>query len=348
MRKIAASIIPCAELMKIYSYSNPAHLPAEGSFTNESPVQFLKGFSEFYKEYHGNEVSILYSESLDAWIPVRYQRIRMFRFAQILHAPINANNELEPGEQQQFFEELVRFHRDRQLCQRFIQPHPYGILKAVPAGAQACPFGTYIHHLDQLTDDGILQSFDQKYRKSVNHALKNGAVIRFGNECFQDFYKLYSETTRRAGIHCDPTSYFDSLIRCLGPEHTEISVVYDGDVPVGAIFMLYSNYAALCTHAGSGGETKLYGAMKLLHYETMKRLKSKGVRLYDLVGVRINSNNDALEGIFRFKKGFGGELKEGYLWKMDIAPVQTKVFDLMMRLRNRNRTIKDIIDEETN
>ena len=63
----------------------------------------------------------------------------------------------------------------------------------------------------------------------------------------------------------------------------------------------------------------------------------------------INSENEALEGIFRFKKGFGGELKEGYLWKIDIARVRTKVFDLMMRLRHMNAGgVRDIIDEESN
>lgn len=333
--------------MKVYSYTDPNEINPENIFSDESPLQFQKGFSLFYQNYMNSEVKILYSENLNAFIPVRYFKLKVFRFAQILHAPVINDMELEASMQQQFFEELVSFHREQQLCQRFIQPHPYGILKAVPAGAQSCPFGTYINQLDTMTDTELLHSFDPKYRKSVNHAEKNGAIIRFGRDQFSAFHDLYKQTTARAGIHCDPVAYFDALYKYLGQDNIEIGVVYDQEQPIGAILLLYTKYAALCTHAGSGGESKLYGGMKLLHYKMMQHLKAKGVKVYDLVGVRINSNNEALEGIFRFKKGFGGALKEGYLWKMDIAPVQTKVFDLMMKIRYRT-TMRDIIDEESN
>ena len=335
--------------MKVYSYFNKSDLEIDRLFTDDSPLQFQRGFSLFYQRYHGNEVKILYSEKLNAYLPVRFYKLKVFQFGQVLHAPIRENVELSAAEQQLFFEELVAFLKKEQAIERLIQPHPFGILKAVPQGAQSCPFGTYINHLDQLSEEELLFSFDAKYRKSANNALKNGAVTKFGWDHFNDFYTLYQQTTTRAGIHCDPISYFTTLHDCLGDEQMEICVVYDQEQPVGSLLLLHTHYAALCTHAGSGGESKLYGAMKLLHYDAMKRMKQKGVRLYDLVGVRINSENEALEGIFRFKKGFGGELKEGYLWKIDIARVRTKVFDLMMRLRHMNAGgVRDIIDEESN
>ncbi len=335
--------------MKVYSYLNKSDLEINQLFSKDSPLQFQQGFSLFYQRYHGNEVKILYSEKFNAYIPIRYFKLKVFHFGQLLHAPIRENVELSAAEQQLFFEELVGFLKKEQTVERLIQPHPFGISKAVPQGAQSCPFGTYINHLDQLSEEEILFSFDPKYRKSANNAEKNSAVTKFGWEYFDDFYNLYQQTTSRAGIHCDPVSYFSTLRECLGDDQMEIGVVYDQGQPIGSLLLLYTRYGALCTHAGSGGESKLYGAMKLLHYDAMKRLKQKGVRLYDLVGVRINSNNEALEGIFRFKKGFGGELKEGYLWKIDIAPVRTKVFDLMMRLKNKNAaSIRDIIDEESN
>ena len=333
--------------MKTYSYSNKCEVPPGTLFTDDSPLQFQHGFSLFYERYFNSEVKIFYSEKLDAYIPVRKFKLKVFQFGQLLHAPIRNNIELSADEQQQFFEELIEYLRKESDIQRLIQPHPFGILKAVPQGAQSCPFGTYINQLNKCNEEELLSAFDVKYRKAVNHAIKNGAVAKFGWEHFDEFYKLYVNTTTRAGIHCDPVSYFTTLRECLGDEHLEIGVVYDQDQPTGAVLMLYTRFSALCTHAGSGGESKLYGAMKMLHFEMMKRMKQKNVRLYDLVGVRINSDNEALEGVFRFKKGFGGELKEGYLWKMDLARVQTKVFDLMMKLRNRNSgNMRDIIDEE--
>ena len=335
--------------MKVYSYTNKNNLSAEGLFTNDSPLQLLPGFSSFYQHYHGNEVKIFYHEGLQAYMPIRYFKMKMFHFGQLLHAPIRHNEELSAAEQQQFFEDLIVFLKEEAIIERLIQPHPFGISKAVPRGAQSCHFGSYINQLDQHTEEELLFSFDPKYRKAVNNTEKNGAVVKFGWDQIADFYSLYQQTTERAGIHCDSMEYFTAVRECMGDDHCEVGVIYDDGKPFGAIFMIYSNYAALCTHAGSGGESKLYGGVKMLHYEMMKRLKAKGIRKYDLVGVRINSNNESLEGIFRFKKGFGGELKEGYLWKMDIARVSTKVFDLVMRIRNRNaRGMKDIIDEESN
>ena len=335
--------------MKVYSYSNKNDLSAEGLFTDNSPIQFLQGFALFYQRYHGNEVKIFYHTELQAYLPIRYFKLKMFQFGQLLHAPIRNNEELSAAEQQQFFEDLIVFLKKEAVIERLIQPHPFGISKAVPQGAQSCPFGSYINQLDQFTEEELLFSFDPKYRKAVNNTEKNGAVVKFGWDHLADFYSMYQQTTERAGIHCDPIAYFTTIRECMGDDHCEVGVIYDDGRPIGSIFMIYSKYASLCTHAGSGGESKLYGGVKMLHYEMMKRMKAKGVHKYDLVGVRINSNNESLEGIFRFKKGFGGELKEGYLWKKDIARVSTKVFDLVMRIRHRNAGgMKDIIDEESN
>jgi hypothetical protein len=55
--------------MIVYSYTGSGKSP-ENIFSDESPIQFLKGFSMFYNDYHGNEVKILYSEKLDAYIPI--------------------------------------------------------------------------------------------------------------------------------------------------------------------------------------------------------------------------------------------------------------------------------------
>jgi hypothetical protein len=72
------------------------------------------------------------------------------------------------------------------------------------------------------------------------------------------------------------------------------------------------SYAAIYVCAGKG--YYLYGASSgasdpvvgtFLHYEIMRQLKSRGLRWYDLGGVpAIDESN----GIYQFKKGFGGEL----------------------------------------
>jgi lipid II:glycine glycyltransferase (peptidoglycan interpeptide bridge formation enzyme) len=77
----------------------------------------------------------------------------------------------------------------------------------------------------------------------------------------------------------------------------------------------------------------------------MKLMKARGVRRYDFVGVRLNNTNPALEGIFRFKKGFGGDLKAGYLWKTDLDPERSKLYDSLMKVKLRGKKVADIIDQ---
>jgi lipid II:glycine glycyltransferase (peptidoglycan interpeptide bridge formation enzyme) len=135
------------------------------------------------------------------------------------------------------------------------------------------------------------------------------------------------------------------LYEFLTPRHVETGVVYDNGEPVSSLVVIYTKYAALLTHAGSATESRLYGANKLLNLEMMKLLKSRGVRKYDFVGVRLNNTNPALEGIFRFKKGFGGELKSGYLWKTDLHPLKARTYDLLLKIKSKGKVANDIIDQ---
>ena len=82
-----------------------------------------------------------------------------------------------------------------------------------------------------------------------------------------------------------------TLFRCLaGEESRSAATVYRaGDK---AIFMI-----------GVGGDKRNDGAGQLLHFEIMRNLRLRGLRWYDFGGV---ASNDEGDGIFRFKKGFGG------------------------------------------
>ncbi|MEO5570207.1 MAG: peptidoglycan bridge formation glycyltransferase FemA/FemB family protein [Bacteroidia bacterium] len=316
--------------------------------SDELPIQFLPEFSEFYKEYYNEKLFIVFSSELEAYIPFRIYKSRTFNLGQILHAPIDSNTfkELAPKDQLIFFNAFLRFLKENDLCERLVQPHPYGILGALPPNTQSCEFGTYIIDLANQTNEEIFEKFNPKYQKAINHSIKNGAVIRTGWEAFDDFHKVYSVTMQRVNLAVDSKIYFQKQYENLGEKHITTGVVYDEGKPIGCVFFIHTNYAAYCTHAGSDGDSKLYGAVKLLHFEMMKQLKAKGVRRYDLVGVRLKNKNHSLDGIFRFKKGFGGELKTGYLWKKDVRPFSAKLYDLLRNVKVNKELSKDIIDQE--
>ncbi len=334
--------------MNIYSFTDhnypkpPAHL-----FGHEWPVQFSEAFSYFYKHYYHHMVLFIHDPESSGWMPIATHSAKFIRFGQILHAPMHAAEELDAELQKIFFEKLLMFLKSKRIIHRLLQPHPSGISLAVPGQCKSVPFGTYITRLSGgVTADDLLNNFDPKYKKAIQHSIKNDARIAFGPECYDDFYALYEKTCRRSGIHMDPPQYFKQMRKILGDKGTETGVVYDTEKAIGGIFIMHSQYAALCTHAGSDGPSPLYGGMKHLHFEMMKRLQAKGVNQYDLVGVRIGCHDPALEGIFRFKKGFGGVLKEGHLWKTDLQPSPLRIYDWIQKLRHINLQ-GDIIDKET-
>jgi len=53
-------------------------------------------------------------------------------------------------------------------------------------------------------------------------------------------------------------------------------------------------------------------ANRFLHYEDIKYFKELGYRFYDLGGIAKDTQDDKLQGINKFKEGFGGELVRQY------------------------------------
>lgn len=332
-------------MMKYLSYENPEHSGLLSKINSEWPIQFLPEYSRFIGRNKTEQLLIVYNQSLNAFMPLRLFKSFVFKFGQILHAPVCDTEELKQRDQLVFFNLMMMDLRSKNICDRLVQPHPYGILSALPPNTQYCEFGSYITDLQKLKTDEIFASISDKYQKSIKHSKKNGAVVRIGWNYFQDFYPLLKTTLQKAGIGVETVEYFNDLRTYLGDEFSTVAVVYDGELPVGGAFFILSKYAAYCTHAGSSSKTKLYGAMKLLHFEMMLHFKSKQIKRYDFVGVRINNANPALEGIFKFKKGFGGDLKTGYLWKTDLHKKKLMVFDFFQKLRGHHNSQRDIIDQ---
>lgn len=334
--------------MIVYSFTDHNYpKPPQDLFGKSWPVQFSEAFSYFYKHYYHQSILLFYHINSKAWVPIATHTVKFIRFGQLLHAPVRSACELDSREQKIFFEYMLNFLKSKKIIHRLLQPHPSGITLAAPENCKAIPFGTYITDLSpHLTEEDILNTFDSKYKKAIQHTIKNGGRVDFSPLCYNDFYSVYQKTCTRNNLHTDSENYFEQLRRILGPEATATGVIYDGLKPIGGIFILYSEYAALCTHAGSDGPSPLYGGMKYLHFEMMKHLQGKGVHQYDLVGARIGSQDPGLEGVFKFKKGFGGKLKEGYLWKKDLQHSQLLLYDWIQRLRNINLQ-GDIIDKES-
>ncbi len=330
--------------MHLLSHLNAADRPLLHDVDERFPFPFLREYAAFFRDYHRQDLFLLYSPAFEAWMPLRIIRTKLATLGQVFFAPFGRSGELVPKDQLIFFNMMLRYIRRTGLCDRLIQPYPFVVLGALPPFVRSCEFGTYIIDLQRSMDD-IFESFAPKYKKAVRHAIRHEARVDVSWNAFDDFYEAYRQTMERVHMPAEPETYFRALHRHLGDRHALPAVVYDGDRPVGSAFYVYTRYAAFCTHAGSLSGSSIYGAMKLLHYRVIGHMKKQGVSRYDLVGVRLRNTDPALEGVFRFKKGFGGDLRSGYLWKTDIHPLRMNLYDSVLALRQFRRRHKDIIDQ---
>ena len=92
-------------------------------------------------------------------------------------------------------------------------------LAALPPNTQSCEFGTYIIDLANLSEDEIFHNFNPKYQKAIHHSQKNGAIVKFGWEVFDDFYDTYAATMKRVNLTADYKDYFQKQYECLGEKH---------------------------------------------------------------------------------------------------------------------------------
>ena len=305
---------------------------------------FSKEYAEFFKENYSKE--IVYYESRGNVVPLQFLGREPLKQAQLLAAPENNGKQIEGKELVDFLNELIADLKKDNSCIRLIQPHPMAFTSEKPAVKKWCAFGTYITLLHNKSDEELLTEFDPKYKKAVVHSIKNGGTIRIGHDLVDEFYTLYLHTCTKAKIHADKKEYFQSLIHHLPHQTTFAIVNEENGTPIGGAFFIFDKQRCYCTHAGSNQGSKLYGGMKYLHYEVMKWMRDQGVNQYDLTGVRINSSNETLQGIFKFKKGFGGELKKGYLWKADMNSFKCMIYDLLLLIKLRGKKQFDIIDQE--
>ncbi|HNQ13785.1 MAG TPA: peptidoglycan bridge formation glycyltransferase FemA/FemB family protein [Bacteroidia bacterium] len=319
------------------------------SFVNQSwPVFFLPEYAQSIEKIGMESMVYFLDETNQSVMPCKLYRKNIFSSLQIICAPHKNGKELSINDQELFLNEVIKLCKKDSIADRFLQAEPTGYTLAKPKQTQHCAFGTYRTALQTLSEEEILNSFKTRFKQGVAASLRMGAQSKFGREHFNDFYTLYQNTMSKAGMPVDPAYYFKAYFEFLAEENANVAVVYENNDPIGGVFYLSSGHSAYITHAGSDNSvSKNYGAVKQLHYELMCRLKSKGVQYYDFAGVRVDNKNPKLDGIFRFKAGFGGDLHQGYLWKQNISNFKTNLHAALLRIKLLGKEIpKDIIDQQ--
>ena len=169
------------------------------------------------------------------------------------------------------------------------------------------------------TEDEILAKMKQKTRYNIRLAGKKGVTVRTWDN-IESFHKMMTVTGGRDGFGIHSLEYYKRVYELLQPEGLGEMLVaeYEGKL-LAALFVAQSGKRAYYLYGASTNEERNRMPTYLLQWEAMKWAKERGCEEYDLWGVpdedqatledNFQKRHDGLWGVYRFKRGFGGELK---------------------------------------
>ena len=164
----------------------------------------------------------------------------------------------------------------------------------------------------------MLAAMKSKWRYNVRLAVRKGVTVRQGTPAdLPLLYDMYAETAARDGFIIRPEAYYYdawTILMEAGWAQPLIAEVEGEAVGMAIIFRFPP--AGLGTGAGRAWYT--VGASRsvhrekmpnhLLQWEAMRWAREQGCTVYDMWGAPDKlEESDPLWGVYRFKRGFGGE-----------------------------------------
>jgi len=193
----------------------------------------------------------------------------------------------------------------------------------------------------QGTEDDILARMKQKTRYNIRLAGKKGVTVHPWDD-LPAFHQMMQITGGRDEFGVHSLEYYQRAYELFHPTGmAELLVAeYEGE-PLAALMAFAHGKRAWYIYGASNDHERNRMPTYLLQWEAMHWARSNGAEEYDLWGVpdadeetlesQFTERSDGLWGVYRFKRGFGGEVKRAaqamdrvynpllyrlYLWRM--------------------------------
>ena len=267
---------------------------------------------------------------------VRKAMLRMVRF-RIETLPLEGCLSVE--EEKSFLTSVVDYFRSAG-ADMIIPASTNTIFRAYPDGAVAAPYGSYVIDL-RKDEEPLFNQMSATHRKRTRQATRNGVRIKSGLEQIDRAYDIIKTTLKRSSMGFIDHGAFRRLIHGLG-ENVKLLIAEHEGIAKACTLFPFSTYCAYSLYGGSIAED-VPGAVHLLNWEAIRLFRNLGVERLDFVGVRRNPEpGSKQEGIMTFKRRFGGELKEGYIWKYPLHMLKYRIYALSAAVLRGG----DIVDQE--
>ena len=168
-------------------------------------------------------------------------------------------------------------------------------------------------------EETILAKMKPKCRYNIRLAEKKGVTVRAWND-IQSFHEMMTVTGGRDNFGVHSKEYYQRAYELFHPKGTcELLVAeYEGK-PLASLMVFANGKRAWYVYGASNDQERNRMPTYLLQWEAIRWAKARGCDEYDLWGVpdeneetleaNFESRHDGLWGVYRFKRGFGGEVK---------------------------------------
>lgn len=172
------------------------------------------------------------------------------------------------------------------------------------------------------SEEEILAAMKQKTRYNIRLSAKKGVTVRRGTKHdLNAFYQIMFMTSKRNEFGVHDREYYDTAFAQFS-EFAKGSVAlfmaeHEGKPLAGVMAFAYGNQGSYLYGASTNEGRELmptYG----VQWEAMKWAKAQGCTYYDMWGVpdydqehleeNFQQKNEGLWGVYRFKRGWGGDL----------------------------------------
>jgi lipid II:glycine glycyltransferase (peptidoglycan interpeptide bridge formation enzyme) len=191
------------------------------------------------------------------------------------------------------------------------------------------------------TDEELLVSFSQEWRRNIKKAEKSEVKVRRASlNDLETFHKLYVETAVRDKFTPRPLNYFKQMWESLNENSNELAemrlyLAEQENICHAACLWVRVGKHVWYTYGASSTSGRELRPSNAIQWQMMKDARDAGANIYDMRGIAATLNEKSpLFGLLRFKIGTGGKVIQ-YVgeWDFVFKPFIYKAFRIALARR---------------
>jgi lipid II:glycine glycyltransferase (peptidoglycan interpeptide bridge formation enzyme) len=195
--------------------------------------------------------------------------------------------------------------------------------------------------VEDKSDDELLASFSQEWRRNIKKAEKSEVKVRQASfSDLETFHTLYIETAKRDKFTPRPLNYFKQMWKSLNENSNNLAemrlyIAEQENICHAACLWVRVGKHVWYTYGASSTSGRELRPSNAIQWQMMRDARDAGASIYDMRGIAATLNEKSpLFGLLRFKIGTGGKVIQ-YVgeWDFVLKPLIYKAFRVALARR---------------